>query len=346
MLIREVRPEEKELYNAIVPHPLQSWEWGNFREKTGVDVVRLGQFDGTRLMAGFQITFHPVPKMPFTIGYMPRTALPDREVFGALKQLAKMKKAILIKLEPCLYKPADATKENQFSDIYQYLKEMGCCYGKPLFTKYSFMLDLTQTENELLANMKQKTRYNVGLAHRKGVTIVEDNSYDALETYLRLTFEETTKRQRFYAHDREYHRKMWDAMHAANIAHLLKAQCEGETLVTWVLFTFNNVLYYPYGASSSKDRQVMASNMMMWEAIRFGKHNGCKLFDMWGSLGPNPNPNDPWTGFHHFKEGYGPTLMEFAGTYDLVIDPPKYQLYTLADSLRWKWLKIKTKLPL
>jgi peptidoglycan pentaglycine glycine transferase (the first glycine) len=80
--------------------------------------------------------------------------------------------------------------------------------------------------------------------------------------------------------------------------------------------------------------------------IRFGKAQGCKSFDMWGSLGPNPDPKDPWNGFHRFKKGYGGELVEFIGTYDLVNDYPMYKIYTLANSLRWKYLRLKKKLKL
>jgi len=88
----------------------------------------------------------------------------------------------------------------------------------------------------------------------------------------------------------------------------------------------------------------MASNVMMWEVIRFGKKQGLKLFDMWGAIGPNPKPDDPWIGFHTFKQGYGATLTEFVGSYDLVINPFLYQIYKIADKLRWALLKMKKKM--
>ncbi|MGI5827838.1 MAG: lipid II:glycine glycyltransferase FemX [Patescibacteria group bacterium] len=346
MIIREILPEERTAFNQVVTHPLQSWEWGEFRKKTGVEVVRLGEFEGDKMISGFQITLHPLPKFSqLYIGYMPKSILPEKKVFAALKDLALAKQIVFFKLEPNVYYPVSDYSSSNFTKSHEYLTEMGCIPGRPLFTKYSFMLDLTKSEEELLAQMKSKTRYNVRLAERKGVVVSEDNSPQAFEDYLRLTFEETTKRQGFYAHNRQYHRDMWETMYASGIAHLLKATYQGQTLVTWIVFTFNNILYYPYGASSSENREVMASNLIMWEAIRFGKRMNCRTFDMWGSLGPNPNSKDPWIGFHRFKEGYGPTLMEFVGTYDYVIDEPKYKLYTVADNLRWKWLKLKAKLP-
>ncbi len=346
MSIRILSPSEKKVFNQIVPHPLQSWEWGEFRQKTGVEAIRLGLFDDKKLTAGWQITLHPLPKLPFKIGYVPKSLLPTPELFAFLNELGRKEKVIFFKFEPHVYQPAESQNETALETARKHLLSAGCVLGKPLFTKYSFMLDLTKSEEQLLTQCKQKTRYNVRLAQRKGVVVSKDDSSNAFEDYLHLTFEETTKRQGFYAHTRDYHRKMWETLHPIGMAHLLKASLKQETLATWIVFTFNNVLYYPYGASSSKDRQVMASNLMMWEVIKFGKEHHCITFDMWGSLGPNPNPNDPWMGFHRFKEGYEPTLMEFIGTYDYVIDPLKYQLYGFADFMRWKLLKFRTVLPI
>ena len=112
-------------------------------------------------------------------------------------------------------------------------------------------------------------------------------------------------------------------------------------LVAWILFVFHDTLYYPYGASSDKFRNTMASNLIMWEAIKFGKKMGLKKIDMWGALGPNPDKNDPWYGFHRFKEGYGATLTEFAGSYDLVINPLLYQILKVGDKVRWMYLRLK-----
>jgi len=119
---------------------------------------------------------------------------------------------------------------------------------------------------------------------------------------------------------------------------------EEKVLVSWIMFVFNGVLYYPYGASRSIHRDVMASNLMMWEMIRFGKQQGCKSFDMWGSLGPEPNEKDPWFGFHRFKKGFGGELVEFLGTYDLVTNPPLYPIYRIVEDLRWKALRLKARL--
>jgi lipid II:glycine glycyltransferase (peptidoglycan interpeptide bridge formation enzyme) len=85
----------------------------------------------------------------------------------------------------------------------------------------------------------------------------------------------------------------------------------------------------------------MSSNLVMWEAILFGKRLGLKKFDMWGALGKEPNTKDPWYGFHKFKEGYGAVHTEFLGSYDLIINPIMYNVYKVADKARWLYLRIR-----
>ena len=86
----------------------------------------------------------------------------------------------------------------------------------------------------------------------------------------------------------------------------------------------------------------MASPGIMWAAIKFGKSMGLKKFDMWGAANiPDPKPSNPYYGFHHFKEGFGPTLTEFVGSFDFVINPLNYRLLTVADKVRWAYLKGK-----
>lgn len=332
MITRDVRLDEKEAYNALVHHPVQSWEWGDFKRKTGVEFVRIGVFDGKRMKAAFQLTFHPVPKTSYSIGYFPKGPFPNSDMLKALGRVGLENRAIFIKLEP------NVTTQEGKRTISSLKKKFDLRPGRAVFTPYTFKIDLTQTEEELLTAMKPKTRYNVRLAERRGVVVSENNSDTAFEMYLRLTFE-TAKRQGFYAHDEDYHRKLWGMLQPAGIAHLLTATWRDQILVSWIVFVFQDVLYYPYGASSNEHRNLMASNLMMWEAMRFGKRMGCHIFDLWGSLGPDPDPKDPWYGFHRFKEGYGGELVEFVGTYDLVVYPQLYSLIRLADVLRWKWLR-------
>lgn len=339
VILQELKSGEQKIYNLAVSHPLQSWEWGEFRKKTGVKVVRFLAGARNRLAKGFQLTIHKIPPTPWSIGYLPKSHLPTTEVVEELTKIGQENHCLFIKLEPnVISSQSPHILISQHPNILISLR--------PLFTKYTFQIDLTKSEEELLGQMKEKTRYNVRLAQRYGVTVKEDNSPEAFKIYLKL-MAETTKRQKFFAHDEQYHRLLWQTLHPAGIAHLLVAQLLMPdsrfpiTLAAWILFTFNKVLYYPYGASSSEHREMMASNLMMWETMRFGKKIGCQTFDLWGCLGPNPDKGDPWYGFHRFKEGYGGKLVEFVGTYDLVLKPTLYKLYNLVDNLRWRILKLK-----
>ena len=169
--------------------------------------------------------------------------------------------------------------------------------------------------------------------------------YDFYDENIEI-LKETTTRQGFYAHTPDYFRNMWQELKDSGMMKIFNAVYEEKVLVSWIVFLFDGVLYYPYGASRRENRDVMASNLMMWEMIRFGKKENCKSFDMWGSLGPKPDPKNPWFGFHRFKKGYGGQLREFIGTYDLVLDPTMYPLFRKVDKLRWKFLRLRKKIGL
>lgn len=337
----DISENKREEYNAIVLHPLQSYEWGEFRGKTGVKVIRKGKISGDKITEGFTLTIHKVPKTKYTIGYLPKGNNPTKELLSELERIGREHNCIFIQLEPNVVKTKNL--ELKTSNLLRSFH--------PLFTKFTFILDIRKSEEDLLKSFHPKTRYNIKVAKKHGVTVEIDDSAKAFEQYLRLT-KETTTRQKFYAHTPSYHTSMWEVLGTKNSkpktkgslnAHLLVAEYKKLTLASWVLFVFHDTLYYPYGASSSEHRNVMSSNLIMWEAILFGKKLGLTNFDMWGALSNTPNANDPWYGFHKFKEGYGATHTEFIGSYDFVISPVLYQGYKIVDKLRWAYLKIKKR---
>ena len=332
-MIKGISEINRRNFDKAAKHPLQSWAWGEFRKKTGVGLSRFG-FGKKSIEDVFQITWHRIPYTKFCIGYCPKSIIPNKEEVTMIKAEAEKRGAIFVKFEPNEKINTETEKK-----IIALEKEFNFVKGKPLFTKYTFQLDISKSEEELLKNMHQKTRYNLRLAEKRGVEIIEDSSEVGFEDYWKL-MEETTKRQGFFAHGKEYHRKMWQTMTESGMGHLFKAVYEGKTLTAWMVFILNDTIYYPYGASSNENREVMASNLMMWEVIRYGKKQGCRLFDMWGSLGPTPDIKDPWYGFHKFKQGYGAELVEFLGSFDLVVKPTLYKLYGLTDRLRWVGLKL------
>mgnify|MGYP001229783433 CR=1 FL=1 len=313
-------------WDAHAAHPLQSWAWGEFRQAMGVETVRIAHKENEM----WQLTFHKIPHTPFTVGYFPKGPMPTKTMLRKLAEVGKQKRAIFIQLEPNIQK-----------------KEAGRLQTlplrpshRPLFTAYNFVLDIRPSETELLQNMHHKTRYNIRLAQKHNVTIAEETSQEGFAAYLTL-LNETIKRQGFYAHNELYHTRMWNTMSTAGIAKLFTARLNGYPLAAWIIFAFGDTIYYPYGASSREHREVMAPNLLLWEIVRWGKARGFSYFDLWGALGPTPDPKDPWYGFHRFKEGYRPTHVEYAGSFDFVLRPTWYSLYTMADNLRWMLLNTK-----
>lgn len=299
-----------------INHPLQSKVWAEFRKAWGNEVIKTKY--------GY-ITVHRIPITGHKLGMFIKGPKPTQTMLSGLRALGKKYNLIFIKLEP------NVEKDKKTIEV---LQKCGAVPGKTLFTPTTFWIDLTKSEEELLKSFTSKTRYNIRLAEKRGVRVIEDNSNEAFEIYLEL-MRETIERQGFYAHTEKYHRLMWKYLYPS-ITHLLTATYKGDVITTWILFVHDGFLYYPYGASSDKYKDVMANNLMMWEAIRLGRNLGLKTFDLWG--------REPGKGFTRFKEGYNPQVVELLGTWDLVINKPLYWLYRLAETIRWPILRIKSKI--
>lgn len=299
-------------FNKSAVHPLQSWEWGEFREAWGNKVERF---------SNFQIIFSKIPFTNLKIGTVIRGPKITKKDVEEVKEVAKKENAVFVKFEPNILFNKKLEAE---------IKNLGLVKGRRLFTPTSFWIDLTKSEEELLKSFHPKTRYNIRLAEREGVVVSEDNSDKAFEKYLELT-KETSKRQGFYAHTEKYHRLMWKYLKPSGIAHLLVAKYKNVVITTWILFAWKDFLYYPYGASTDKYKGVMANNLIMWEAIRLGHRLGLKTFDLWG--------REEGKGFTKFKEGYNPKVVTFIGTWDLPTSI-LYWPYRLAEEIRWRILRL------
>ncbi|MDO8573632.1 MAG: peptidoglycan bridge formation glycyltransferase FemA/FemB family protein [Candidatus Daviesbacteria bacterium] len=327
MDLRPITNNQQSQYNKLVTHVIQSFEWGKFRRCLGTQVLRYGLYKNNQLTKAFQLTLHKIPFVNQYVGYLPKGPKPDKELAEALIKIGKENHCAFIKLEPDICLP---------STVYRLPSDFHPS-PKPLFTKYNFVLDLTKSEEDLLKNMHPKTRYNIKVAQKHGVKTEERVDDEAFEIYLKLYFE-TTKRQGYHGHNKNYHRKVWKTLRDAGMARLLIAYYEPRTnnhepLTAWMLLNFKDTLYYPYGGSSKTHSEVMANNLTAWEAIKLGKKMGLKKFDMWGALGPDADAKDSWYGFHKFKLGYGGKLVEYIGTYDLVFNWPVYLTFTAIDKL-------------
>lgn len=294
-------------------HPLQTKDWAEFRKEWGNEILETKY--------GL-ITIHRIPFTSYKIGIFEKGPEPTTKMLDYLKNVGKENNLIFVKLEP------DQVTDNRVTKL---LVKAGAVQGRRLFTPTTFWIDLTPSEDDLMKSFSSKTRYNIRLAQKHGVKVKIDNSDEAFEKYLELTAE-TNKRQGFYSHTPKYHKLMWKHL-KGKIANLLTATYKGEIISTWILFAHDGFLYYPYGASTDKHKEVMANNLMMWEAIKFGKKMGLKTFDLWG--------REEGKGFTKFKEGYNPKVIEFIGSWDLVINKSLYYIYRFAEKIRWFLLRLK-----
>ena len=319
--------------NKVAAHPLQTTFWADFRREWGNEVLE----------TGFGIlTLHKLPFTNFKIGIFEKGPMPTAEMLATLQKVAKENGAVSIKLEPNYAVKKGGMLCADRKKAVALLRKHGAVPGKTLFTPTTFWIDLTKSEEELLASFHPKTRYNIRYAERKGVKVVNDNSDKAFETYLQL-MRQTVERQGFYAHSEKYHRLMWKHLGPAQsanskeqIAHLLLAKHGSDVLTAWIVFVWKDFLYYPYGAWSGQMQNLQPNSAMMWEAIKFGKEKGLKTFDLWG--------REEGKGFTRFKEGFNPEVVEFLGSWDLVVNFPVYWAYRVAEAIRWPILRLRGKL--
>jgi lipid II:glycine glycyltransferase (peptidoglycan interpeptide bridge formation enzyme) len=322
MIIKELPISvDPSIVNNVVSHPLQSYQWGQARQKMGVMTIRIGIFEeiSNVLKDVITVTVHNIPHTKYHIGYIPRSKAPSSYLITYLKSLKKELNLIFVKFEPDEVFGSEIDKELTKS-------------RHPLFPNWTQTLSLLNSKEEILKKMKPKTRYNIKIAQKNNVTVSEESNDLGYLIFQKLYFE-TVKRQTYHGHGELYHKKVWDNM-KNGIAHIMIAKYKDEPLSAYELFLFKDKLYYPYGGSSLSHKNLMASNLLMWEAILFGKKNGATEFDMWGSLPPNYNKNKEWAGFTKFKEGYGTNFKQFVGSFDLILNPVAYNIYNTAYFLR------------
>jgi lipid II:glycine glycyltransferase (peptidoglycan interpeptide bridge formation enzyme) len=199
-------------------------------------------------------------------------------------------------------------------------------------SKQILVIDITKSEEELLAEMKSKTRYNIKLANKRGVKVLpisytpEAKSY--IDEFLRLT-KIMAARQGIVAHDEKYYRKMLEVI-PGDILKLYIAEYEGKIIAANLMVFYGDTCVYLHGASDDQARNVMAPYLLQWQAIKDAKVAGCKKYDL-GGISINK-----WKGITRFKLGFSLATepVEFPGSYDIVISPVKYGVYRSIQKLK------------
>jgi lipid II:glycine glycyltransferase (peptidoglycan interpeptide bridge formation enzyme) len=190
-------------------------------------------------------------------------------------------------------------------------------------------IDLTKGKDDILRSMKPKTRYNINLSRKKGVT-VRIAGIKELETWYRL-YRETSARNHFYLHDIDYFRTILsvDANKTQSPANvlLLIAETNSKPLASMFLVVSGNRGTYLYGASSSESRNMMANYALQWKAMNIAREMGCSEYDMFG-VAPAPDPAHPLYGLYRFKSGFGGEMFHALGCWDYPFDQEKYNAYS------------------
>lgn len=336
-------------------HVFQTSGWAEVKRRMGWRAHRVVvQRDGFRV--GIQILERDFPKIGYRFFYAPRgpvmgagcTAEDLNELFRKVEVLARERKAVFLKIDPDIPRSglglpsdplpvfSDLVGENRGADWitdhlvrnkFRKAPEGGGFSG--VQPRLVFRLDISKSEEELLQGMEQKTRYNIRLAEKKGVTIRVAEKVQDKETFYRILVE-TARRDGFLIRPLKYFMDMTECLGEAPSpgvgAQIFLAEREGKPIAGALALRAGPMAWYAYGASANTDRQYMPNHLMQWTLIRWAKSRGCSLYDF-RAVPSNPKPEDPLYGLYRFKKGFGAQLTEFVGEYDRVYVPWLYRLW-------------------
>ena len=239
-------------------HLLQTGEWGELKSAFGWEPVRVISGD-----VGAQILFRKLP-LGFTVGYIPKAMNSDQlsvsseQFWNEINSICKQHRAIFLKLEPDLW-------NDQQLETWNLKLETSPHNIQPPRT---IIINIKDDEDTILARMKQKTRYNIRLAEKKGVTV---RAWDDIESFHRLMLV-TGGRDGFRVHSLEYYKRAYELFHPKGMCEILVAEYEGKPLAALFVARNGNRAYYLYGASTDEERNRMPTYLLQWEAMKWGNN--------------------------------------------------------------------------
>jgi peptidoglycan pentaglycine glycine transferase (the first glycine) len=325
-------------------HILQTWQWGQVKTRLGwkmLPYIWISAQDQVRAAA--LILQRVIPASGFaarlSLLYIPRGPLLDwgdpvlcQCVLDDLQSLARRKGAIFIKIDPEVQLgtgipgSAEAKEDPLGVDFVANLKQRGWNFStEQIQFRNTVIIDLSSSEEVILARMKQKTRYNIHLAERKGIQIRAGTMADLPMLY--KMYAETSIRDGFIIRDSAYYEFTWGTLLQNRMAELLVAEFDGQPVAGVVVFRFAGKAWYINGMSTVLHRDKMPNYLLQWEAMRRAKMAGCEVYDLWGA----PDiflETDPMWGVFRFKEGLGGTVLRTPGAWDYPTRPWLYRLYT------------------
>jgi peptidoglycan pentaglycine glycine transferase (the first glycine) len=359
-------------WNSIIsslpnPHFLQSFEWGQVKARYGWSPIYLvwdeqGKMKEERndlssfvfpVSAACLVLKRTILNRGFaarlSVLYAPKGPLFDwtntslrQRVLDDLQSFAKKQGAIFLKVDPDIVlgtgiPGADgSTEERGGADVQSELARRGWMYSSDQIQfRNSVLIDLHPTEEEMLARMKQKTRYNIRLAEKKDVTVRVGTADDLSMLY--KMYAETSVRDGFVIRDENYYLTVWQTFMSKVEGHKsvygqpstipLIAEVDGEPVAGIFLFMFAGRAYYVYGMSCEVHREKMPTYLLQWEAMKRAKSAGCTVYDLWGAPETFDESDSMW-GVYRFKEGLGGRVVRTLGAWDYAPNKFWYKMYS------------------
>jgi lipid II:glycine glycyltransferase (peptidoglycan interpeptide bridge formation enzyme) len=293
-----------------------------------------------------QFTMRGIPT-PFKLAYTPKGPLLDWGVAGLrtrvladLTRFAKQTGALLLKIDPDVRLGTgipgspDAADDKIGQEVENALTRSGWSFSRDQIQfRNTVLLNLETEEEDLLKRMKQKTRYNIRLAARKGVEIRRGTRKD-FDLLYRL-YAETAVRDKFIIRSEAYYHNLWTTFMqnsepgaaARPAAVPLIAEVGGEAVAAVILFHFAKRAWFLFGMSGDTHRKLMPNYLLQWEAMKYAKSAGCTHYDMWGA--PDQfNESDSLWGVFRFKQGFQGEVIRTLGAWDLPLRPLQHRLFS------------------
>ncbi len=316
MELREISTKEADAWAAGQKQAqiLQSGAWGDFQAAAGASVLRYGLWADEKLLLALTIFRKPL-FLSFGYLYCPRIDLSglnkEQEgfLFEELARVAKEKNCIFLRIEPI-----------QLLKIKNYKLQIKKTID--IQASQTNIIDISGSEEEILSRMHQKTRYNIRLATKKGVSVRTGASSD-FESFWRV-MEETRERDGFRLHARSYYERM---LTVPGI-ELIVAEYRGKIIAANIVSYFGDMASYLHGSSSNAERNLMAPYLIQWESLRRAKEKGCRYYDL------NGIDEIKWPGVTRFKHGFGGSDVIYSGTFDIIFAPLMYRAYMLLRRVR------------
>ncbi len=328
-LLQAVLPEQRTLWDAFVQehpqgHLLQSWHWGELKAYSSWQPLRLALWDqeSRYIVAGAQVLRRTLPRVPLRLGhlaYVPKGPVLDwtqadlcETFFTQLHHHLREQGALALHIEPSI--ETDITAEKL---VRARLSAQTARSVHPVQPLRTIMVDLQASEDELRARMKEKWRYNVGLAIRRGVKVRTAQSLEDVRKWYEL-LQLTSERDQFGVHRPEYYHQAWELLQEQ--VRLFLAEYEGKLLAGIFVSVFAHEGIYLYGASSNERRNLMPNYLLQWEAMRWARDQGARRYDLWG-IPDTDNEEEAMAGVYRFKRGWGGRVVRFVGCYECAYHP-------------------------